>query len=301
MDTAGRDFIFTVIEENDRFVIPQSDRHYTQGLHLQLLWPDTQMPPTHRPLSWLPDFGLTNGVRYGVGAGQSIFTPLRTETKVLQKDDRPYAGWLYASFIRQNRGPGPAGLPTLDHFEVNLGVVGPYSLADNTQIWFHGLIQVDEPNGWRNQIKNEPALLLFWQRTVRLADTPLAGNWRWQWLATGEMRLGNVETSAGATIETRFGRNIPDEFATSFPLAWGWYLFGGVGGRLVGYNMFLDGNTYTDSHRVDKDPAVMRARGGLMFELRRVEIGYVYNFVLREFKKQEDSDYYASLLFRYRF
>jgi hypothetical protein len=298
---AGQDYIFTVTEENDKFVLPQTDKHYTQGLHFQLLWPDGEVPLPLKPLSWLPDFGLTNGHKYGVRAGQNIYTPRRTETKALQKDDRPYAGWLFAGFLRQNRGRGPGNLPTLDHWEINLGVVGPYSLADNTQIWFHGLIEVDEPNGWRYQIKNEPALLLIGRRTLRLADTGPPHAWRAQWLGAGEINLGNVETSLRVSTEGRFGHNLPDEFALNYPVAWGWYLFGGISARLVGYSLFLDGNTYTDSHHVDKDTFVPAARGGVMFELQRAEIGFTYNFVVREFKKQEDSDAYATLTFTYRF
>ena len=49
-----QDYVFNIDEENDKFVTPSTDKHYTQGLHLTLMWPDEQVPWLSRPLSWMP-------------------------------------------------------------------------------------------------------------------------------------------------------------------------------------------------------------------------------------------------------
>ena len=86
--------------------------------------------------------------------------------------------------------------------------------------------------------------------------------------------LGNVITQANAGFELRAGWNVPKDFGetllgrsgnTNAPNNEGkirWdegfsiYLFTGVDGKVVGRNIFLDGNTFSDSHSVDKETFV---------------------------------------------
>src|SRR3546814_5793466 len=46
-------------------------------------------------------------------------------------------------------------------------VVGPWSLADKTQIEYHKLIDVQVPEGWENQLENEPGVVLYYERKWR--------------------------------------------------------------------------------------------------------------------------------------
>jgi hypothetical protein len=67
--------------------------------------------------------------------------------------DRPYAGWLH----------GSAGLIAetgrrLDQLELTVGVVGPASLAEQTQKRIHEIVNADEPRGRNTQLKNEPGV-----------------------------------------------------------------------------------------------------------------------------------------------
>ena len=88
--------------------------------------------------------------------------------------------------------------------------------------------------------------------------------------------LGNVFVYANAGAEVRAGWNLPGDFGTSYirpggnsntpttvhdprvghTRPYGLYVFAAVTGRLVGRDIFLDGNTFTDSHDVDKKAAV---------------------------------------------
>ena len=55
-----------------------------------------------------------------------------------------------------------------------------------------------------------------------------------------------------------------------------WYLFAGLEGRAVFRNIFLDGNTFTDSHSVDSKHFV----GDIQAGLAGVEHGNATGFLL---------------------
>jgi hypothetical protein len=301
-DELRQGFVFKINEENDLFVVPSTDKHYTQGLHLTLLWPDDEVPWLLRPLSWIPDLGMTGAIRkYGGQIGQEIYTPVNTSQRQLQRDDRPYAGWLYLGLIREQRGLTAGRLPTLDRFQVDLGVIGPDSLAGDAQMWFHDLINEQAPRGWRFQLNNEPGIALRFNRRWLLWDTGTDAGVRAQLIPDLGANLGNVDTSARLGALMRVGYNIPDEFGPRIEPAWGGYIFGGVAGHAVLRNEFLDGNLISHSHSVSKEPAFLDLKFGVALQLRRVEIAYTYNYRSREFRLQDKHDAYGSVDFTYRF
>lgn len=296
---AKQDFVFSATEENDLFVLPETDKHYTQGLHFSLMWPDDEVPIAAHPLSWTPPLGLPNPIRkFGFEVGQDIYTPKNTRTSTLRRDDRPYAGWLFVGFLREDRSH--TGIPTLDRYELQLGVIGSISLAEDAQNWWHANIGSDEANGWNHQLKNEPGILLRLDRKWRLMDIG-DNELRIQMLPHAGLALGNVQTSARLGTTLRVGHHIPDEFAALIPPTFGWYVFSDVTARAVLYNAFLDGNSYRSSHSVDKEPVVIELRGGIVLELGPNEISYTYVYLNREFKLQDKHDAYASLNYTYRF
>src|SRR3546814_18821912 len=68
------------------------------------------------------------------------------------------------------------------------------------------------------------------------------------------MRLGqNLPVDYGAP---RVQPSLPDSGYFEPVDDIGWYLFAGVHGRPVARNIFLDGHTFADSRRVDKQPPV---------------------------------------------
>ncbi len=301
-DDLRQGFVFKVNEENDLFVVPSTDKHYTQGLHVTLLWPDDEVPWLLRPLSWIPDFGMTDPIRkYGGQIGQEIYTPVSTNQRRLVPDDRPYAGWLYLGLIREDRGRTAGQVPTIDRFQIDLGVVGPDSLAEDAQVWFHDLIAAQAPRGWRFQLNNEPGIALRFNRRWLLWDSGPETGLRAQLIPDFGANLGNIDTSARLGALMRVGYNIPDEFGPRIEPAWGWYVFGGVAGHAVLRNEFLDGNLISDSHSVSKEPAFLDLKFGAALQLRRVEIAYTYNYHSREFRLQDKHDAYGSLDFTYRF
>jgi len=140
---------FSLTFENDFF--SNDDDNYTNGVRFAWLSPETTTP------HWLekiadatPFFSVLGNKRIAYSLGQNIYTPEDTISSNLVRGERPYSGWLYAS----------AGLisdtgSTLERLEVTLGVVGPSSLAEQTQRDVHRMRGIDVPNGWDNQLEDE--------------------------------------------------------------------------------------------------------------------------------------------------
>ncbi len=255
-------------EENDLFA--DTDQHYTQGLKFSFLMEREGTPPWMEKLvpglwSFFGDENLPSLHNAGWSLGQNMYTPDEITFTHLDPDDRPYAGWLYIGRLLQisadcdATAPLPPGADAcqeqLHSFELDLGVVGPASGARWAQTQVHKIIDSPEPLGWGHQIGNEPAALLLYRgkwrfpnRSLTFDATPSAG-----------FALGNVLTylSAGGTL--RLGRNLsgfPGDLIPAVnrrtPAAWEIYGFAGAEGRLMGVNIFLDGNHFQDSASVDK-------------------------------------------------
>lgn len=136
--------------ENDLFLFKGdgTDRYYTNGIRLEYFY---QKEKRRFLSSLLLQISDDKNI-YSWGLSQNMFTPSRIDIKDIQYDDRPYAGTLFAIH----------SLSSYDYSkkikiasELNMGVIGPLSLADETQIWIHRLINDEKPEGWKNQIPND--------------------------------------------------------------------------------------------------------------------------------------------------
>ena len=295
--------------ENDR--VAATDRHYTHGTRLGWVSPRGE-PPAWSARLFDGIFHHVQGQRrLGFSLGQSIFTPDDTESIAVVADDRPYAGWLY--------GGMELIVEDADDFRrvaLDLGIVGPSAKAEQTQNEFHELIGVSRSNGWDNQLNDEPGFALFAERKWRDASRfPFAGvNGDVTWNLGGS--LGNVLTYAAAGVALRVGNQLDSDFGTPrirpslsgsaffdpVPFRkFGWYLFAGVELRAVGRNIFLDGNTISDSHDVSKKPVVGDFQAGLALFYGRARLTYTGVFRTKEFDGQPEADRFGAISLSFTF
>jgi lipid A 3-O-deacylase len=308
----------TVHIENDARALKwfdAHDRHYTSGLKLVFAaapeWSD-------EPLQWLNsiDFlqpwndGFEPGrTALGIVAGQNFYTPKTIEVEPV-KGDRPYAGWLYGGGFWQRGGdPDEQGRSTvLDHFEFNLGIVGPSSLAEDTQKWFHERTGDPQPVGWDTQIHDEIAFDFIYRRKW---NVPLFrdGNFEGQFIPQAGFTLGTLHRQAEAALQVRIGWDLPDDFGvgriddvraytnlrseknSSF------YFFGRVDGRAVEHNLFIEGNTWRKSTlTAEAEPLVGLASFGFAAQLgEHVEITYAQTYLTHEYENQPGADGYGAV------
>ncbi len=300
---------FSLQIENDR--VAATDRHYTHGTRLGWVSPRGQPPAWSQTLFDEIFVDVKGERRLGFSLGQSIFTPDDTESIAVVDDDRPYAGWLY--------GGMELIVEDADDFRrvaLDLGIVGPSAKAEQTQNEFHELIGVSRSNGWDNQLNDELGFALFAERKWRDASRfPFAGvNGDVTWNLGGS--LGNVLTYAAAGVALRVGNQLDSDFGpprirpslsgSAFfdPVPFrkfGWYLFAGVELRAVGRNIFLDGNTISDSHDVSKKPVVGDFQAGLALFYGRARLTYTGVFRTKEFDGQPEADRFGAISLSFTF
>jgi len=295
----------SIVTENDNYAPERQDRHYTNGIRFAfgLAGDDS---PWYR---WLSGFsGLGNASRqYEIALGQNIYTPENFTRSAPIPDDRPFAGWLHAELSLTSRAPGVE-----EALAINLGIVGPAALGEETQKFIHDLIDDPKPRGWDNQLRNEPALLLRYRRSW---FTPLfnTAGISADLVSRFGTSLGNVVTEAGIGAAVRLGNYLPGTDIPRriqpglsgsggyIPVRRGrtdWMIYAGLQGRGVAYNIFLDGNLYRDSLSVDRKPLVYDAELGMTLGIGRFPNPVFFAFGLiwrgKEFDGQQSSDNFAS-------
>jgi hypothetical protein len=175
----------------------------------------------------------------------------------------------------------------------------------------HKLREIQTPNGWDHQLKNEPGLAVAFERKWLLNPVDFE---RFGYSVISHMggAVGNVYTYVNTGTELRLGWNIPDNFGVSLIRPAGStrleigrdfsaFIFGAVNVRAVARDIFLDGNTFTDSHSVDKNYLVADFAGGLAASYRSVIVTWTQVLRSKEFKGQENSHSFGAIAISYSF
>lgn len=313
---------FTIIEENDLFV--KTDHHYTQGLRISYLSPDNRIPEAPgADATWIERMGRNHMVwgfdpksyRLGYEVGQNIYTPSDISISTLVPNERPYAGWLYFGLNMQRRGETLKNrTPTMENLSLLVGVIGPWSLAKEAQIWVHELRGFALPQGWHYQLKNEPAINLRYQRFWVYRYGPRE-KFNIDIIPDVALSVGNPLTAAQIGSTVRLGWNLPDDFgiqhgdslsivaggpSPSHKSHWGFYVYGSAAGRAVGFNEFLDGNIFYNSHSVHKEPFVADLIGGAVATSKYMECGFSLIYRTPEFHGQLQHDAFGSVYLRFK-
>ncbi len=300
--------IFSLIYENDIF--GGTDRNYTNGFRVAMLSSEQNTPKTAR---WLAEnllpFSSGGRKRIGVAIGHNIYTPAHLERSNLIGNERPYAGWLYGSVgIVSDTGK------RLDNIMLSAGIVGPGAKAKEIQESVHHITDSPIAQGWDNQLHDELGIVLTMERKLRalyefspygmgVDFTPHIG-----------INLGNVNTDASVGATMRLGYDLPSDYGPprirpSLPGSdffvpskkLGGYLFAGFEGRAVARNIFLDGNTFRDSHSVDKEIIIGNVQTGIAMIYENTRLSYTHIFMTKEFKEQRKAEQFGAVTISYRF
>jgi len=324
-NAARRAHTVTLYLENDVFG-DRNDRYYTHGTKLSWISPDLSdyrdnplVPAWSRPLIETLPFVNRPGDQRSVSLsfGQNIYTPANIDRADLIKDDRPYAGISYLAF-----GLHSKNIEQMDTLEFDVGIVGRHSYAEDCQKVFHKWIDAADPKGWEHQLYDEPILNIFFERKWRLLQAKYANGLGSDFIPHIGVNIGNAFTSTNAGAQVRFGWNLPNDFGTfvirpgsdsNAPAdnddprffhpfhRFGLHLFIAVDGSAVARNIFLDGNTFRDSHSVDKKHFVADFVGGVGLIINRCKITYSYVLRTKEFEAQKDEQKFGAITISYSF
>ncbi len=276
-----------LIFENDVFSeklgLAHSDRWYTSGVKA-IGKINRSDPPWWYSASWEKIAGKDNNqycMEYGFTLGQMMFTPMNIRVGDPQPNDRFWGGWLYVGTLLQSRPKlrADAKRGDVETFELDIGVVGPASLAQQSQKGVHALIGAPTPEGWHNQIKNELGVQVTYTRnfTFKEAHNNLLG---FDLAAHYGFAAGTLfdYVNAGATI--RIGNNLsgapvgtiesPSLMAFEKPDNRA-YLLARLDVRAQAHNTFVDGSILRrDPHvsYVHSKAIIVQATVGVVLEAK---------------------------------
>ncbi len=294
--------LWLIEHEND--LVAGKDRYYTSGFRFQRIAEAREAP------DWLasvarrfPGFQEADALPYAFSINHNIFTPADIENPVLPPDDRPYAAWLNVSFATGTLHPRGA-----DRVRVGLGIVGPAALGEHIQKAVHKIVDSPEPKGWDSQLRNEPTILLGYDRFRRLADWRREHDLGFDLTGVGGVTVGNAYTNIAAGLFARFGFNLTNDYGPPriTPAVSGtgyfqpgndqtWYFFVGTEGRAVGRDLFIEGNTFGGTDGVDVERMVGEVFAGFQYSYDRFRLAYTHVWRSKEFKGQDSGQDYGSI------
>ncbi len=306
------DEFFTFTLENDLFG-GGTDNNYTNGLLLTYYDRGFSAPGIARWLGdMLPTFDVNETTSTYYSLGHNLYTPDVIITPVPDSNDRPYAAYLYASAGFTSRTDDH-----LDDVEATIGVLGPLAMGEEIQSSVHKVVDGRNPRGWDSQLENELGLGVSWQRSWPDYYTrDMGADYFLRAIPHAGITLGNVYSYANTGFTVQF---MPEEQKwQSQPLRvrpaipgnglfttgdgeWTWMAFAGAESRLMGRNIFLDGNTFEDSASVDKNYLVADATAGVAFAYGRARVSYTMNYRTKEFEDQDNDQLFGVVSLSYRF
>lgn len=315
---------FSIYTEND--IVAGTDLQYTNGI--KLTWTSEDLS-NYRENKNIPEWsysiieklpfinkpGYQKNVSFSIG--QNMYTPDDQDRANLIKDDRPYAGLLYVSI-----GFTSKNTESMHTMEIIGGIVGPHSYADKTQDAFHSWFGAKKSYGWDNQLKDEPILNLYFERKWRVLSFDLGNGYGYDLIPHAGFTFGNLVIAGTVGGQFRYGLNLPKDFGMPLirpgadtnspvdekdprfspePRRLSLHMFLGVDAVVVGRNILLDGNTFTESHNVDKRPVVGRFFAGFGILFHKVKFTYSNVWETKEFETQKAGQQYGSITISYSY
>jgi lipid A 3-O-deacylase len=310
---------YTTYGRFDNDIFFGSDEGYTNGAAFAAVSPtvahfaEERLAALDRTLGrWLSRLQPA-GYEYNnvvVSVSHQIFTPEEWERSDLIENDRPYAATLLFGV-----GYNARNADTMKTTLLQAGVVGPAAGGEEIQDFVHSIVGSEKFRGWDHQLHNEPVVRVMqqWYRrwsSSHVLDAPVHGDV----IVHGGGSLGNLATFANAGVEIRVGSLLPDNFGSAPILPVGEtvapvrrsdyterlvaHLFVAVDVRYVVHDITLDGNTWRDSHRVERESTVADIGIGIAARWRGWRIALARYVRTREFAGQEERPEVGSITIR---
>lgn len=301
-----------VILENDFFF--RDDGLYSNGLFFTWGYNRIDALDEQNLPSWIvylaqktvlnTDENKDYSVSYGIG--QLLQTTTDISVEELVEEDAPYVGLLAweVSLLAYDK-------QVSDEVGLILGAVGPMAGAEFVQSLVHDFTGGREPQGWAHQINNEFVFRAQTRRIWRIYETEL---WDGQFdLLTGiDGGLGNLRSDVATGVGIRFGQGLSKNFSSAsvFPIQkfnnlnsspYGWYLFLNASTSYVANDIFINGNTFQDSHSVDLIHFQAAISMGIVANIYNFSILYTLLYTSDEYQGQTEDSRYGSVAITYHF
>lgn len=246
-------------------------------------------------------------ISYGVS--QSIYTPTDLSQSALIEDDQPYAGTLLWHTKIRNYGDNRANSLGLD-----IGMVGPASLAEETQIFIHKKLDSEPPQGWDNQIRNELVFRIDAEHIERFYDYSLTDSLAFDTSSYSDVGVGNLRSDIGTGVVMRIGNMLDESYGSitphtsrsNLPLTivpdykFYWQLFTSIYATYVFNDVAMNGNTFKDSHSVKLINEQIFVSGGIAALYHNWGVVFSFQHGTKEFEGQQNAGEYGSITISYQ-
>ncbi len=256
---------FRFLMENDSFF--NEDNGYTHGTRFD----------------YARDFG--EGWAGGFSLTQNIYTPDHKRNGNVP-GEHPYAGYLAigGALMLKTEDMGFAA-------ELQIGTTGKPSFAENAQWFIHEIGNMEQWDGWGDQIRAEPTVQLTLRQDWRLPcmETHFGTKYETDGTLFTREQVGTVAIGGTLGLSLRFGQNLPDSMqvngneAANYgigllekpgcrPGELSWFVIAQGQLKYVARDMFIDGGVF---HHFDKPcsrkPWIMEAQLGVGVSYQNID------------------------------
>ena len=262
------------VTDNDLYVSVNRDRYYTNGMFLNYrhLHKTTNNQLDKKIFEWL--------------IGHEMYTPYKAIVTNINDHDRPFAGYLYASFGVKNVYKSNKIL----NFSSQMGIIGSGAFGKELQDFIHGIYGFKKAVGWKYQIKNAIALNLS-SEYVNLISVNETNSFDISWVSSA--KLGTIYTNVSSGFYMRFGfiplQKIMNSIAfntnlnnenTNYKREAESFFYIKPMLRYALYDATLQGSFLNKGSEVTKEliPLVFDIQFGLKFTVNRFNFGYIFNY-----------------------
>lgn len=281
---------FSVINENDVYLLVGNDRYYSNGIFMNYRW-------TPNLFSEKPD--QTKRI-IEIGLGQQFWTPQDLVLIDVNEFDRPYAGLLYTHVAVSSFSKPETRL----QYGLEVGTTGQASGNQAFQEFYHKTFGFPKPRGWGYQIPNAFIVNVKadYMRQFRFSAFS-------DLISTTQARVGTGFAHAIQRLDFRVGQLRPlssSAFANAFLgkdaqlSTKNSFMFLGYGLEYVLYNITLEGPLRKNAiHTEEALPWVHHFRLGYVTNTNRTTLKVTFNWLSPEVA-DIDNHAYIGLEFFYR-
>ncbi|MCK5819956.1 MAG: lipid A deacylase LpxR family protein [Psychromonas sp.] len=303
---------FGVMIEND--LIFKDDALYTNGTlafwgyHDISTLDDTTMPVWMSFLTQYTYLANQPNKRHDItySIGQLMQTPVYYQERTLQEDDVPYVA-LFAWNTRLQTFDNVID----DQIGLTLGAVGPIAGGEFTQKMLHSVTPSPYPKGWDNQIDNEVVVRLDTLRKWRFYEKSLYYT-QIDFITGGGGGVGNLKSDLSVGLTARWGTSLQKSYAQAplfttqqfnnlKPSPFGWYFFTNITASYVFNDIFMDGNTFKDSHNVELINEQLAFSLGAMFNIYNWNLIYTNVILSDQTEAQIEVSRFGAITLSYQF
>ncbi len=286
-----------IISDNDLYTSSVYDKYYTNGL--EFFYRYMNQNSNEKIQKRITEFRF----------GQYVYNPQTRNGDDVNRNDRPFAGYLFVEAGRNLFYKNESVLKT----NLQLGYVGPNALGEEMQRAFHDVFGYKRVYGWQNQIKNALAIQANLVYSKKILST--ISNQTVDFHAQSELNVGTIWDAVNIGVLARIGikKLVPvydsnlhgaaiNVDSKAYKDQSEFYFYINPNLNYQAYDATIQGSMFNDNSPVTYDLIPFRFQGEAGFKFRKNHWNLSYSFLYRgkEVDNRANKNYfYGSIVLGY--